>query len=296
MRSLRSPWSAVSVRPCEPSAPSTTGPIQPWASGDGGAEHDRTARVGEQRRRAPVPIVGDAGDEVGADQQHVLGAAALDLSRGHRQPGEEPGAGSTDVVGAGMRGARAHAATSGAVFGVSSSCVRVATITRSSRSAGSAGRLERSRPPRGGVVAQALLRRGPAALADPGAAEDPRLVDPERGGELGARLPALGELDGDRLDAGPGEAGLGRSPGPRAASAAAQACASSTPGTVRLARPVSTRPGPTSRKRSAPNSRSVSIVSRQRTGRVERLGQLGADIGERRGGDRAHDGRAARAR
>ena len=76
-----------------------------------GTEHDRAGAVAEQRRGPLVVPVDDPRGEIGADQEHALGASGLDLSRAERQPRQEPRAGGAEVdcagaVGADRRGPR----------------------------------------------------------------------------------------------------------------------------------------------------------------------------------------------
>ena len=60
--------------------------------------HDRRARpVAEQPGGRAVVVVGHVAEQVGADDQHALGPPGLDLTRGQRQPREEPGARRADV-------------------------------------------------------------------------------------------------------------------------------------------------------------------------------------------------------
>ena len=122
--------------------------------------------------------------------------------------------------------------------------------------------------------------RAIAALADAGARHDPLLADAEPLGELGVRQAALGQLGRDRQTPPAGRARLwptnspaGRTVGRRAVGRQRTQPRSSTSLSVRLASPVSTRPGPTSTNRSAPSSCSASSVSRQRTGLGQRLGE-----------------------
>ena len=138
------------------------------------------------------------------------------------------------------------------------------------------GGLQRPRTRLRGVIGQALVGARAAALPHARARHDPLLADPELLGELGRGQPALGQRGGHREDRGATQqavAGVGdqrrRRPGSAVATLTrAQAWTSSTSDSVRLARPVSTRPGPTSTKRSTPRSCRASSVSRQRTGMV----------------------------
>ena len=67
---------------CSPSEPQTTGPM-PGSSL--GSDDDRAGAVGEDERGAAVGRVGDVGEPLDADDQHVLGGAAADHVGGQRQ-------------------------------------------------------------------------------------------------------------------------------------------------------------------------------------------------------------------
>ena len=93
-------------------------------------------------------------------------------------------------------------ATSGAVFGVSSSGVIVATRTRSMSVALRPASVSARRAAATARSVGALVRRGVAALADPGAADDPVGVDADPLGDRAVRDDAIGKLVAEADDPG----------------------------------------------------------------------------------------------
>ena len=92
----------------------------PDAAGPAGG-HDRGAgAVAEQRRGAAVVVVDHAAHEIGADHEHGVGPAGLDLPGGERQAARNP-VHAEPTSSAPARWRRARAATSGAAFGSNSS-------------------------------------------------------------------------------------------------------------------------------------------------------------------------------
>ena len=86
-----------------------------------------------------VLVVGDPRERLGAADEDVAGAAALDQRGGVVEPVEEAGAGGVEVDDAGVRGADPGARRAGARPGVSRSGVIVAMITWSTSGAVDAG-------------------------------------------------------------------------------------------------------------------------------------------------------------
>ena len=69
------------------------------------ADDGRAGAVGEDERGAAVADVGEVGEPLDADHQHVAGAAAADHVGGQRDAVAEAGAGGGDVEGRGLVGA-----------------------------------------------------------------------------------------------------------------------------------------------------------------------------------------------
>ena len=100
-------------------------------------------------------------------------------------------------------------ATSGAVPGMISSEVVVATITRSTSEAGMPAQASAARRI-GGVGLQALVRARHPARVDAGTPGDPVVVDAEAGADLGVGDDRIGDAHGDRRGQGtdaPGQRG-----------------------------------------------------------------------------------------
>ena len=285
-----------------------------------GAEHDRadarpspsapsTHRAGavaEQRAaRLPVVGVGEAREDLGADHQHAVGAAGLDLAGGELQRGEEAGAGGADVEGAGALGAERVGDHGRGVRDESSGLI-VATSTRSTSSgstpASASARLAANDRQVGQALVVGAARR---RVVDAGALHDPLVVDADARGDRRVGDDSVGHawprpVIAARCGAGgvplrvASRAIVARSDGSVALRmgellGGARPCVS---GRMRLPSLASTLPGPTSTKRSAPASCRASIVSRQRTGAVSAVGELLADVLERPRGRAGDDGDA----
>ncbi len=166
-------------------------------------------------------MVGDAADEVGADHQHALRAAGLDLGRGERDGRQERGAGGADVdragalraerVGDQRRRVRRHLVLRHRRDQHEVEIAAPAIPARSSASSAGGG----------GEVGEALVVARHAALADAGAGVDPvvGLADP-----LGDRVVVddrLRQHGGDRAQRGAARDG---SPAARASPAGWAAC------------------------------------------------------------------------
>ena len=89
-------------------------------------------------------------------------------------------------------------ATSGAVPGIISSDVVVATITRSTSEAATPARASAARADSVAWVVQALVGARDAPRVDPGAPRDPVVVDAEAGADLRVGDDGLRDADGDR--------------------------------------------------------------------------------------------------
>src|SRR4051794_16786093 len=237
-----------------------------------GDDH-RARAVAEQHGRAAIVVVGDARERLGAANEDNARAAGLDLGGGLVERVDEAGAGGVDVDGARALGpelkrdvrrdARRHA------VGRDRRDDDLVDLVRRA-----AGVLARLRARTGRKVRQRLAGGEDAALADAGAADDPLVARVEAGDDLLVADHALGQSSADAEDAGRQAAAalrramrrglLLRAPvGALLAGGRRHQAAAS----VRLTRPVSTAPGPSSTNRSAPAVRSASSVSRQRTGR-----------------------------
>ena len=94
-------------------------------------QHHRAGAVGEHGGGCAIVGIGDPRHEVGADHQHALRSASLDLTGADRQRRQEAGARRADVERAGTHRAELVGNLSGAAFGMTSSGVVVATSTRS---------------------------------------------------------------------------------------------------------------------------------------------------------------------
>jgi hypothetical protein len=151
------------------------------------AAHDHGAgAIAEQHRGLRVVEVGDAREQLGADHEHTVGAAGLDLAGGQAQRGEPAGAGGADVDGAGVVGAER--------VGDDRRRVRRDLVGRHRRHEDEvdvarvhAGVLERTAAGEHGVVGQALARQRAAARLDAGALDDPRVVDADALGDRSVR-------------------------------------------------------------------------------------------------------------
>ena len=202
--------------------------------------------VAEEDRGRAVLHVGDPRERLGPAHQHDVGPLRLHERRGLLERGQEAGAGRIDVVRAGpLR------ADQGRHLGRETRREAVRRDRRDDhaidRGPVAVGVGEGVRARLGGEVGQRAGPVEPAALADPGAADDP----------LVARVEPLDER---RV----GDHGLGQRGAHAEDSRTHTATAS---GTIRRTMPVSTRPGPSSTNRSIPAARMASTVSRQRTGR-----------------------------
>ena len=165
-----------------------------------GAEHDRADLAGSSLRlrstTAPAPSANTAAVErssgsvirdirsapiARATRARPASIWAVATASAERKPVQaEP------TSKAPARVAPSACATSGAAAGISSSEVVVATITRSTSSGSIAGPRQRLARRLGGVVVQPLVGLGDPARADPGAADDPVVLDAEPGADLGA--------------------------------------------------------------------------------------------------------------
>src|SRR3954468_2906399 len=235
----------------------------------------RAGAVAEEHRRPAVVVVGDARERLGAADEHDARAAGLDLGGGLVERVDEAGAGGVDVDGARALGpererdvrgdARRHA------VGRDRRDDDLVYLVRRA-----AGVVERGGAGAGRKLGERLVGGDDVALADAGAAHDPLVGRVEALDDLGVADHALGQRGADAEDAG-GQAAAARGgavrrglmlrgiggQGPLVAGGRRRHAVAS----VRLTRPVSTAPGPSSTKRSTPAVRSASSVSRQRTGR-----------------------------
>ena len=237
-------------------------------------EQDRADRALARRRpatTAPAPSpnsdggalvvgVGEAREDLGADDQHDVGAARLDLGGAGRERGEEAACRRRRCRRR-RRRCRARRRRRGRRSASARPGVIVATRTRSTSAALRPASLERA--PGGGdrEVARALVVGGVAALADAGAARDPLRVDADALGDRAVGHDAVGQLVAEADDAGGARAARGAGgaaacagdgDGSDMARARSAGVSTFVPGTMRLARRASTLPGPTSTKRSAP--------------------------------------------
>ena len=148
------------------------------------AEYDRSSAVAPQGGGLTVVVVGQSGEHLRADQQHLVDAPDLEHSGGQRQPAQPAAAGGAHVDGAGAMGAEAEGDLRRGVGGhlvlaearhqdqIDLGGVDVSVFQRL------AARTDRQ-------IGDALARRDPAALADPGALDDPLVVDADSFADLG---------------------------------------------------------------------------------------------------------------
>jgi hypothetical protein len=164
-------------------------------------EHGGAGAVGEQHRGLLVRGVDELGEVLGADHQHGVRAAGLEHRRAELQPAQEAGAGGVDVQAGGAAGA--EQAGDGDRGG------RQQVVGRARRhehhvdvTGRDAGVVERGLPGLRGQRRELRALGQHAALADPGAGQDPLLVLADLLGDLGVSDDDLRDGDAEARDRG----------------------------------------------------------------------------------------------